>query len=66
MKQPQSYVSYLLRIWRSGKGAQATWRASLECPMTGERRGFRSLHDLFVFLEEIAQPESEQKHIAEN
>ncbi|MBI4785494.1 MAG: hypothetical protein HY782_00385 [Chloroflexi bacterium] len=41
------YLSYLLRLW----GAGATCRASLESPMTGERRGFASIKDLFAFLQ---------------
>ena len=49
MKQP-IYQSYLLRLWRSGTGRDALWLASLESPMTGERRGFATLNDLFAFL----------------
>ena len=45
------YLSYLLRLWGAGKGAESTWRASLESPMTGERHGFASLKDLFAFLQ---------------
>jgi hypothetical protein len=45
------YLSYLLRLWGVGKGTESTWRASLESPMTGERRGFASLKDLFAFLQ---------------
>jgi hypothetical protein len=50
-KRAQHYLSYLLRLWRSGAGAESTWRASLESPLTSERRGFASLKDLFAFLE---------------
>ena len=46
-----NYLSYLLRLWGAGKGAESTWRASLESPMTGERHGFASLKDLFAFLQ---------------
>ncbi len=45
------YLSYLLRLWGAGQGAESTWRASLESPMTGERHGFASLKDLFAFLQ---------------
>jgi hypothetical protein len=39
-----------------GKGENTQVRASLESPHTGERRGFPSLADLFVFLEkEVGQ-----------
>lgn len=45
-------VSYLLRLWQAGSGGKLVWRASLESPQTGERRGFPSLIDLLIFLEE--------------
>jgi hypothetical protein len=53
----RDYLSYLLRLWRVGgdggthREEEAVWRASLESPHTGERRGFASLHELFAFLE---------------
>lgn len=50
MNQPQHYMSYLLRMWRS-EGDRVAWRASLESPLTGERQGFASLKDLFAFLQ---------------
>jgi hypothetical protein len=44
------YLTYLLRLWRMrGEGA-AGWRASLAAPGSGERHGFASLDDLFLFL----------------
>jgi hypothetical protein len=46
------YLAYLLRLWRVGSGEGATWRGSLEDAHTGERHGFASLEDLFVFLRE--------------
>ena len=45
-------VSYLLRLWQAGSGGKLVWRASLESPQTGDRRGFISLVDLLTFLEE--------------
>lgn len=45
-------VSYPLRLWQAGSGGKLGWRASLENPQTGERRGFVSLVDLLMFLEE--------------
>lgn len=51
MKHPNAYVSYLLRIWKSGEGEDAVRRASLESPLTGERQSFVGLSDLFAFLE---------------
>lgn len=51
MKQPPGYLSYLLRLWQSGRKDKAIWRASLENPMIGERLSFTNLQDLFTFLE---------------
>jgi hypothetical protein len=51
MKQPPGYLSYLLRLWQSGRKDKSVWRASLESPMTGERLDFTNLQDLFTFLE---------------
>jgi hypothetical protein len=61
MNQPQHYLSYLLRMWRSGEGKEATWRASLESPLTRERLGFASLKALFTFLETQAEDAGELK-----
>ena len=44
-------MSYLLRLWQESDGVPELWRASLEMPLDGERLGFASLVDLFVFLE---------------
>ena len=59
------YISYLLRLWRENDDAQsrgrakiAGWRASLENPHTGERRGFASLTELFEFLRRQAATKS--------
>ncbi len=49
---PRRYLAYMLRLWQVGSGEGLTWRASLEGPHTGERRGFPSLEALFAFLEE--------------
>jgi hypothetical protein len=50
-KEQSDYLSYLLRLWRVSDEEKAVWRASLESPHTGERRGFANLADLFTFLE---------------
>jgi hypothetical protein len=47
----RSYRAYLLRLWRAGSADRLSWRASLELPRTGERRGFGDLASLFAFLE---------------
>jgi hypothetical protein len=49
------YWSYLLRLWKSGQNDESACRASLESPMTGERRGFANLQDLFAFLQAQAE-----------
>jgi hypothetical protein len=36
-------------LWQEGK--DTNWRASLENPHTGERRGFSNLESLFAFLQ---------------
>jgi hypothetical protein len=46
----QRYISYLLRLWQTCDGKTQIWRASLESPGTGERRGFADLESLFDFL----------------
>jgi hypothetical protein len=57
-KRRRDYLSYLLRVWRTGSAESAVWRASLENPFTGERRGFAGLKDLFAYL--LAQTDAEK------
>jgi len=38
-------------LWQTSDGRKQVWRASLERPGSGDRRGFASLEDLFDFLE---------------
>ena len=57
-KEQRRYISYLLRLWQVSSDGELVWRASLESPHTGERRGFANLADLFTFLEE------ETSHVA--
>ena len=61
MKQSSYYLSYLLRLWRSGRDDTAVWRASLESPIAGERRGFANLRDLFAFLEAVTSENVEEE-----
>ena len=55
--EQSGYLSYLLRLWRAEAGREgarpgnATWRASLESALTGERQGFASLDELVEFLQ---------------
>jgi hypothetical protein len=51
-KDQHMYTSYLLRLWQTRTEHDWVWRASLEHPESGERLGFASLQDLFVFLKE--------------
>ncbi len=46
------YLAYMLRLWQVEVDGDLVWRASLESPHTGERRGFASLEALFDFLRE--------------
>jgi hypothetical protein len=63
MECKRRYLSYLLRLWQEpGEGAPI-WRASLESPQSGERRGFADLASLTAFLEE--QIEASAEHAAE-
>ena len=56
MSSPRrAYLAYLLRLWQVWEGENALWRASLESPQTGERRGFANLPELFTFLETEAR-----------
>jgi hypothetical protein len=48
--RPRDYIAYLLRLWRTGDSSAGVWRASLESPGSGERRGFANVQDLFEFL----------------
>ncbi len=54
--EPQSYQSYLLRLWCVPGERGATWRASLENPQTGERHGFASLDAMVAFLRRQIDP----------
>jgi hypothetical protein len=51
-EKPRRYLSYLLRLWQASSGGELVWRASLEDPHSGERRGFACLAELVAFLEE--------------
>ena len=52
----RDYISYLLRMWQESSDEElsppkeATWRATLQSPRTGDRVGFANLDDLFDFL----------------
>ena len=51
-ERERRYISYLVRLWQGRSEGDLVWRASLESPRTGERRGFESPADLFAFMEQ--------------
>jgi len=57
---PPKYFSYLLRVWRTGQGQEAIWRASLECPLTGEHHDFPDTQKLWDFLQECMRVEDDE------
>jgi hypothetical protein len=59
MSNRQRYLSYLLRLWQTSDDGERIWRASLETPGTGVRRGFGSIADLFDFLQGQIESEGE-------
>jgi len=64
--EPRRYVSYLLRLWQTQSDGQSAWRASLEDPHSGRRRGFAGLAELLAYLEqEIARVVRDERHSAE-
>ncbi len=48
--EARDYVAYLLRLWREKGGESSRWRASLQDPHSGERVGFASIEELFLYL----------------
>ena len=55
--------SYILRLWRADQPNAADWRASLEIPGTGKRIGFASLEQLFAYLMDLSESNSDVKPI---
>lgn len=53
--RPRKYLAFLLRLWQVEENGRRVWRASLEDPHTGERRGFASLNLLTHYLREQAR-----------
>lgn len=48
-EQPE-YLSYLLRLWRTGDDERPAWRAGLKSSHGGEEVGFGSLDELLEYL----------------
>ncbi len=55
-KQERRYWAFMLRLWQVGSGRAIAWRASLEDPHTGERKGFADLDSLLAFLKDQIEP----------
>ena len=55
----QRYLAYMLRLWQVSSDRDPIWRASVESPHSGERRGFANLERLFAFLEAKCQEQPE-------
>lgn len=64
MRAPGSrpaYLSYLLRLWRTGDRETNSWRGSLEDAHTGERQGFASLEALMAYLRVVMAGEGQDR-----
>jgi len=55
---PARSRSYIFRLWCVDGPQTAEWHASLDDPSTGERVGFATLEQLFVFLMEQSEKDS--------
>jgi hypothetical protein len=58
--QEPRYLAFMLRLWQVRDNGEMVWRASLEDPHTGERRGFASLEMLVAFLREQTRDDRNQ------
>lgn len=56
----KTYRVYLLRLWRA-EAPDSSWRASLEYSHTGERIGFEGLEQLFAYLMEQTECDTDRK-----
>jgi hypothetical protein len=50
VQERDDYASYMLRLRRSDRDGQPTWRASLESTRDGQRVDFGSVEALIAFL----------------
>jgi hypothetical protein len=50
MAKKRLHAVYLLSLWQAHTEGEPIWRAWLECPSTGERRGFATLDDLCGYI----------------
>ena len=63
--QEPRYLAYMLRLWQVCDNEDMVWRASLEDPHSGERRGFASLEMLVAFLQEQTRTPTQSQEQAE-
>ncbi len=59
MNKNSPYLAYMLRLWQVNHQGSPVWRASLESPHTGERKGFADIKHLLAFLQEKTAPAAE-------
>jgi hypothetical protein len=57
----QTYLAFLLRLWRVDSGGQGAWRASLEDAHSGERHGFSDLPALQEFLRALQEAHAPER-----
>lgn len=55
MSGQRPHVVYLLRLWQACTEHGPVWRAWLSSPYTGERSGFATLDELFIYLQARVQ-----------
>ena len=58
--KPVHHHSYLLRIWCADQAERTCWRAILEDTHTRERFSFACLEQLFSFLMDLSESNSDQ------
>jgi hypothetical protein len=59
-REQPDYLSYLLRLWSTRDDDVVMWRALLESPHGGQRKGFASLDELFEYLRRRTGVSSDQ------
>lgn len=52
VSQPETYLAYLVRLWKVDLDEHCCWRVSIEDPFTGERHGFANVSAFIAFLME--------------
>lgn len=57
-----TYLSFLLRLWRDERDGAFIWRASLESAQTREQHTFATLDELITFLRERVNISAVSKH----